>query len=343
LPVSETRTHPFAPRALALALTLPFVGACAPAGPRNAPVPTSSPSPPRPVPPSTAAPATPRTRELPWIDPAAALPPPPAPPSAELDPLPPGFERTPDLGRTPCGDFGVEHFSEAQDKYTRFVRVFRTDGTKVYEAHGRTIVAGGGDRLTSDLIAEFCGDLTLDGVPEILLTEKSAGAHCCYTHYVVSLASPPKRILFWEKGDAGTPVLPVRYRPDGPFQLEGYIVHSPPFDPQKGEPSLPYAMIPVVPAVFSFVGGEYRLTSFSFPEAYRKDRQERRASCENRPFGCNNDISEWIDALIIGDWDAEKSALADTELRQILERHSVATRKQLLKKLGSLERPAPTR
>jgi len=69
-------------------------------------------------------------------------------------------------------------------------------------------------------------------------------------------------------------------------------------------------------------------------------RLQRRAGSAS---GCENEIAEWLDALIVGDWDSEKSTLADTELRQTLERHAAAIRKQLLAKLGSLERPAHTR
>jgi len=325
---------------LAVALT----SSCAPTGPRTTLAPASPPASARPAPPSATASAVPTALDpAPTRATAAPSSKAPAPGSDEIPPLPPGFIRTADADQTPCGGFSIEHFPDEEDINLRFVRVFRADGTKHYEARGRTMVAGGGERLKSDLFAEFCGDLTLDGIPEVALTEKSVGAHCCYTHYLVSLTSPPKRIMFWEKGDAGTPIVPVRYRSDGPFQLEGRIVFFPAFDPEKGEPGIPYAGAPLVPAVLSLVGGEYRLTSFSFPEAYRRDRQKRRASCQNPAFGCDNEFAEWIDALIIGDWDTEKSTLDDLELKQTLERHAAVTRKQLFKTLGSVERPARTR
>ncbi|BBN93475.1 hypothetical protein DEIGR_103041 [Deinococcus grandis] len=42
---------------------------------------------------------------------------------------------------------------------------------------------------------DWCRDVTGDGVPEVLLAGFSGGAHCCFTHHLYSLTSPPRKLL----------------------------------------------------------------------------------------------------------------------------------------------------
>jgi hypothetical protein len=257
--------------------------------------------------------------------------------------LPPGFTEIAEEGETACGAFRAANLREPGPGDLRFVRVRGPNGKVVYEAHGRVEKAGT-DTLHQTISANFCGDLTGDGVPELVMTESSMGAHCCYTHYVVSLGTPPKRILMWEKGDAATRFVPVKYGSGPAWQLQGWVVFWPPFNTEAGDPVLSYPSAPVIPAVLSLVNGAYALTSLSFPDVYRKDRDETRARC-----GAGGDMPQelcdlftWVDAVAIGDWDAERSKVADAELRQSLDRRAAATRKKLQKELGSLSAPAPT-
>lgn len=270
--------------------------------------------------------------------------PPPAPPAADEDqgaPLPPGFVRIPQSDEVVCGGFRVQVLPDGA-AFPRFVRVLGADGKKVYEAHGRSYKIDATSSMKSDLSGEFCGDLTGDGVPEMVLTESSMGAHCCYTRYVVSLSSPPKRLLMWEKGDAGTDIVPVKARPGPSFQLQDRVVLWPPFDGDKGDPVLSYAGAPLVPVIFSFQRGEFQMTSLSFPEVYRKDRNEMRAACVKTPDDCFTQIIEWIDGLAIGDWDSEKLLIQDEDLRKSLDRNAAKMRKVLAAQLGSEQRPGKT-
>ena len=240
-----------------------------------------------------------------------------------------------------CGTLRVQVLPEGPP-YPRFVRVLGPDGKRLYEAHGRKYKVDATATFQADLSGEFCGDLTGDGVPELVMTEHTMGAHCCYTRYVVSLTAPPKRILMWEKGDSGTDIRPVKLRPGPTWQLTDLVVMWPPFDTNKGDPVLSFASAPLVPVVFSFTGGELKLTSLSFPEIYRKSRDELRVACAADPNDCSGEIIEWIDSLAIGDWDSEKLLIKDLDLRKGLDRNAAAMRKLMAAQLGSEGRPGKT-
>lgn len=331
----SSRPAPTLARPLLFVASLGLVHACAAPPPPPPPAPAPSPAP---VP--TAAAPAPTASAVATADPAPADE--PLPPSL-TQPLPEGFQAIAAEGETRCGDFRVEVLPEPGWQYVTFVRVKSAQGKVVYEAHGRVEKAGT-DKLHQTLGGTFCGDLTGDGIPELAMTESSGGVHCCYTYYVVSLTTPPKRLLMWEKGDAGTRFVPVKYRPGPAWQLQGWYVFWPPFDTERGDPVLSYASAPVIPAVLSLTGGSYALTSLSFPEAYRRDRDEWRARCAAQK-DCSADVStlfEWVDAVAIGDWDAERAKMPDQALAKALDGRAAATRKKLEKELGTLKAPAKT-
>ena len=171
--------------------------------------------------------------------------------------------------------------------------------------------------IDADLTVDFCGDLTGDGIPELVMTESTMGAHCCYTRYVVSLTNPPKRLLMWEKGDAGTAILPVKYGTGRDWQLEDLAVVWPPFDVDKGDPVLSYASAPLVPVVFSSSARRISVSPPSpTPQAYAKQRDTMKQECAKDPSGCFGELLIWIDSLVIGDWDNEKKAMKDQDLRR---------------------------
>ena len=262
----------------------------------------------------------------------------PAPPAQAEDAyaadpsLPSGFVRVAESGETACASFRIEVIPEKDGH--RFLRVLDADGTSIYEQHGRRF-PGAGD-FGADVGAEFCGDLSGSGSREILVTERSDGAHCCYTHWVISLGSRPKQLLAWARGDAGMPIVPVKYKPGGSWQLEGRIVLDP-LDP-AGALTLSYATTPLVPVVLSLEAQGYVLTSMSYPEPYRAQRAELRAACVKDPDACSP-ATEWIDDLVLGEWDTEKTQVSDARVRAALDGESGAMRALLEAKLGSLARP----
>ena len=152
---------------------------------------------------------------------------------------------------------------------------------------------------------------------------------------VVSLGEPVKHLLMWANGDLGTPLVPVKLRPGPSFQLEGLVVFRPPFDSDRGEPVFSFATAPVVPVVLSLVNGEYRLTSFSFPEVYRAHRADVRDRCSPSWEDCWADIPAWLDGLVIGDWESDKKKMKNAALRALLDRRAAATRQRLRAELGS--------
>ena len=338
--VNDRRMHSASAMGMAMAIGLGLVscagGEPTKAAPRRPPVASLQPSITAPQAASAPAPASATPTALASADA-------PEDPAEEYGPpLPQGFVRLPETGETLCAGLRVAVISEpGGGEFARFVRVLGADGKRLYEAHGRRYKLDKMEKTTlgMDLWGEFCGDLTGDGVQELVLTEKTMGAHCCYTHYAVSLTSPPKRLLMWEKGDAGTPIVPAKYRPGPAWQIEGSVVMWPPFDTNQGDPVLSYASAPIVPVVFSLVGGEYKLTSLSFPEAYRKSRDAIHAACNADPSRCFGEIIAWIDSLVIGDWDAEKATMKDVDLRNALDRRAAAMKKMLAAQIGSEQRP----
>jgi hypothetical protein len=221
-----------------------------------------------------------------------------------------------------------------QGLYEPFVRVTDTNGTKIYEAHGRRYTIDT-TSVTMALVADFCGDLDGDGVMDLVLTERTMGAHCCYTHYAVSMTRPAKRLLMWEKGDAGTGIWPVKAKPGSSWQLMSTVVVWPPFDAEAGEPSLSYATAPLLPIIFTLESGTYRARTFRFSDFLRKHRAEARQRCKSNPDCEISEIIEWGYALIIGDWPSVRPTI-DTEpyILQALDRRAAATTKQLRRELG---------
>lgn len=280
---------------------------------------------------------------------AASLPPAPdqtratteALPAERQSVLPGGFVWIAESGETRCGELRVEVLPEPGGEHEHFVRVLGPRNERVYEAHGRKYRI---EQVTlqADLWADWCGDLTGDKVPELLLTERTIGAHCCYTHYAVSLGTTPRRLLMWEKGDSSAEVFPVKYREGQVWQIQSSIVMYPPFNVDQGDPVLSYASMPIVPVVFTLLGGEYWLTSLSFPAAYRKDRDAQRAACPSGADDCLDAVRIWIDSLALGDWAKERANFTDQQLVAALDRRSAAMKQMLDRQLGSLQRPART-
>ncbi|MEZ4438570.1 MAG: hypothetical protein R3B72_05750 [Polyangiaceae bacterium] len=305
----------------------------------------------------THSPATPRasvTPPAPAPTASSVAPPPaPAPSSTEeaLPPialegdrgpeLPPGFVAIPDPrldGQTAsatCQGLTITNVLEGSAE--PFVRVTDDAGTKRYEAHGRRYGVDPTDQsLVMSLVADYCGDLTGDGVPEIVLTERTLGAHCCYTHYVVSLTRPTQRLLSWEKGDAGTGLWPVKAEAGAAFQLASTVVTSPPFDADAGDPVISYASAPLLPILFRLEGSEYRARTFRLATYLRDQRAIDDARCAEQS-GCERSLLiDWGIALIIGDWPQRRQIWRDTDdaaYLPALDRRAAAFQRDLKRQL----------
>lgn len=236
-----------------------------------------------------------------------------------------------------CGDLRIEQVADASSGNEPYVRVKDASGKLVYQAKGRSYsVEPGAPQQRMSLTVEWCGDLTGDAVPELALSERTMGAHCCYTYYVVSLAVPPKRLLMWEKGDGGHGMLPVKLGPGAVHQVLSWDIIMPPFDVEQGDPVLSYATTPSFPIVFGLSGGRYVKRTFSFKEGLAKRRAQEREECRSEPQQCRIDeLVEWGYGLIIGDWEAEKErAVPDAALRERLDARSAAMKRLLVQRLG---------
>lgn len=236
-----------------------------------------------------------------------------------------------------CGKLRVENVRGHGEVYEPFVMVTDTiTGKTIYEAHGQEDDWGDGQKKLRELTASACGDVTGDGVPELLLTEKTMGAHCCYTHYVTSMTSPTQLIMAWEKGDSGDGVWPVKLKPGPVWQIQSVTLVSPPFDVEAGDPPVPYAYVPGFPIIFDLVSGQYQKRTFAFLDVLRKERDQDRAACITRPNCESNHLYEWGMALMLGEWEAQKEQIVpdDVALRERLDVRAFLMKKKLRAQLG---------
>lgn len=266
---------------------------------------------------------------------AAAAPSAPTIDLPEPEKLPLGFVEVPfETGEgIACESLRIEHVFEGQSP--PFVRVWDASGRKLYEAKGRQYTIEH-VAVRMSLTAEVCGDTTGDGIPELLMAERTEGAHCCYTYYVVSMTRPAKRLLMWEKGDGGHGLMPVKLIKGRAWQIRSWELVFPPFDVEAGDPVLSYATTPAYPILFELVGDQYVKRTFSFGNGLRSMRTEARDACRRAPDSCSwNELDEWGYGLIIGDWDTEKTAaVPDVELRNRLDARAKQMKTLLRKRLG---------
>lgn len=235
-----------------------------------------------------------------------------------------------------CGTLKVENVRGDPKVYEPYVVVTDTKtGKKVYEAHGRRYDVGEPKKLVMQLTASLCGDLTGDGIPELMLTERTEGAHCCYTYYVASLTKPSKLIMTWDKGDSGNGFWPVKLKPGKAWQIESIDLVWPPFKVEEGDPSVAYAGVPGFPIVFDLVGGTYQKKTFAFIDALKKERDEERAKCAKRADCEPYVLSDWGMAVMFDEWDAEKDELVpEADLRQQLDKRAKEMKQRLRAQLG---------
>jgi hypothetical protein len=278
--------------------------------------------------------------------PASATPGPtasPEPESASYVP-PEGFVYVPGIFDEPegtsksalCGALKVENVRGDPNVFEPYVVVTDTKtGKKIYEAHGRRYDLGGVKPSLMQLTASLCGDVTGDGIPELLLSERTEGAHCCYTYYVTSLTRPSKLIMTWDKGDSGNGFWPVKLEPGKAWQIESVDLVWPPFKAEEGDPAVSYAGVPGFPIVFDLVGGTYQKRTFAFIDALKKERDEERAACGKRGDCDPYELHEWGMAVMFDEWDTQKEKIIpDPDLREQLDRRAKEMKKRMRAQLG---------
>lgn len=235
-----------------------------------------------------------------------------------------------------CGKLRVENVRGDPEAYEPFVVVTdTTTGKKIYEAHGRRYDMSG-QTMRMELTASACGDVTGDGVAELLLTEKTLGAHCCYTHYVTSMTSPTKLIMTWDKGDSGDGIWPMKLKPGPAWQIQSVAVVPLPFDVAEGDPAVAYAFAPSFPIVFDLIGGKYQKRTFAFLDVLRKERDLAREACAKRPECEAYDLYEWGMAVMFDEWETEREKIVpqDEALRERLDVRALEMKKRMRAQLG---------
>ncbi|MFC4640059.1 hypothetical protein [Deinococcus hohokamensis] len=106
---------------------------------------------------------------------------------------------------------------------------------------------------------DYCGDLTGDGVPEVILGRFSGGAHCCFDYSVYSLTTPLRRILHAATAHSdGFEV--TQLDGQGPREL---VTGDWRFAYAYG---LSFADSPALPKVYALRGGQYVEATRDFPQ-----------------------------------------------------------------------------
>ncbi|MFC6661718.1 hypothetical protein [Deinococcus multiflagellatus] len=109
---------------------------------------------------------------------------------------------------------------------------------------------------------DWCRDVTGDGVPEVLLAGFSGGAHCCFTHTLYSLTTPPRKLLTYFSAHSDT-LTPRQLDGKGPLEL---LAADWRFAYAYG---LSFAESIPLPVVLSYSGGQYVDNSRAFPGVLR--------------------------------------------------------------------------
>ncbi len=234
-------------------------------------------------------PVTTEVEEEPPSDDANAPPPPP-----------PGFRflgRPKDRGALVehCGKYTVEQVGD--DEIHTHVRLRNAEGRYV----GRIMPAVS----IGHAEAEWCFDLTGDGVPELLVSESSGGAHCCHTFRVISLGATPELLLDYQAGNAWLE------GPENLDQTRAYeLVGRDDFLTNDASASS-YAATYFVPVVWVYEKGKYVRRTRRFKALLEKERSELAAEYhEESPNGFTSDPSGWMAlSLLLGDWEKVKGRL----------------------------------
>lgn len=168
------------------------------------------------------------------------------------------------------------------------------------------LVQGGRAAVTlTDTSVDFqgCRDLTGDGVPEVILTQFSGGAHCCFTHSVYSLSTPPRLLLRAES--AHSEALEVSQLDGrGPLELVGADWR---FAYAYG---LSFAESPALPVVYAYRGGRYVVDTLNFPN-FVLDATQRGSGDEGEAYG-GVYLADYATLLLLG-----KAAEAGRYLRTL--------------------------
>jgi len=130
-------------------------------------------------------------------------------------------------------------------------------------------------RLNQEAIMEVaCRSLTGDGVPGLIITTYSFGAHCCTEIYVLSLGPEPRLLLHFFEGNGGG--YEVRdLKGDGSLQL---IMNDDSFSYFGG---LSYASSPArLPLVACYRNGLFTDCTREFPEVVRDSIESYRADLQ---------------------------------------------------------------
>jgi len=238
----------------------------------------------------TTLPAPPETTEFDVLDRSDApdLPP---PPGLRFLNLPKG----PGTLRERCGNTIVEQVRE--DEMFMHVRLRAADGRYV----GRIVP----EIDVGQVFAEWCFDLTGDGVPELLVRETSGGVHCCSTYRVISLGAKPELLLDFPAAD-GWLEGPSNLDKKGAYELLGrddLLAYD--------ASSSPFAGTYFVPIVFVLENGKYVRRTRRFKKFLEQERAELVAEYrEADPNGLTDDPSGWMAlSLLLGDWPKVESRL----------------------------------
>jgi hypothetical protein len=224
----------------------------------------------------------------------------PASDEADAPPPPPGFRF---LGRPKergtlverCGKYTVEQVSD--DETSKHVRLRNAEGR--YVARIMPAVTIG------HATAEWCFDLTGDGVPELLVAESSGGAHCCHDFRVISLGAKPELLLDFKAGNAWLE------GPENLDQTRAYeLVGRDDFLTNDASASS-YAATYFVPVVFVYEKGKYVRRTRRFKALLEKERNDLAAEYrEENPSGLTMDPSGWMAlSVLLGDWEKVKGRL----------------------------------
>jgi hypothetical protein len=232
-------------------------------------------------------------------------------PFATIAPLP-TLPPTPGaITRIRCGSFTLEQRVGEKDGVARGAQI------TIKNAQGQALRTFKANvEYFESIEALYCGDLTGEGTPELVLSTYSGGAHCCFTYDVLSMTPRLPNLLHWEAGNGGLNRLALlKGRP--PYEIVGSDDRFAYFA------DLPVAASPFLPIVFAYRNGRYVNATRDYPQLVKDDQAEARqqlANCAGDEF-CEKSFAlhVYADGILLN-----QEAQTLTQLRTQVQR-SVAT------------------
>ncbi len=208
-------------------------------------------------------------------------------------------QATPGVSKsTSCGNYTVTQYVTNVLNTGRVTRVSITDG------QGHEVKQFTADTTQGAMVGITrvrCGELTGDGVPDVIVETYTGGANCCFVYDIVALQTGVPSLLHWDARKGGIKEFAL-LAGKPPYQIVGV-------DDRLADLDLvPLYATPDLPVVFTLRNGTYVQATQDYPKVLRENLAEALQAIPP----CNQDEtcerSQAVRAYAIGHWLGEDAS-----------------------------------